>query len=133
MTAFAWPMPFHWAGTAIEGVVDVQGQELGELGGLACRQRQVLVEQLEAVGQRQEGADGDEGMTMGMLIFRQAPRVGTVDLGGLDQVAGNALQAGDVDDHHVTDLLPAHQDDQPDEAGLHPEARWLGCTAPAHR
>src|SRR5699024_4765554 len=39
-----------------------------------------------------------------------------VDLGGLDQVAGDALEAGHINDHHVADLLPAHQDDQADEA-----------------
>ena len=28
------------------------------------------------------------------------------------------MQAGNVNDHHVADLLPAHQDDQTDETGL---------------
>ena len=41
-----------------------------------------------------------------------------VDLGGFDQVAGHTLQAGHIDDHHIADLLPAHQDDQAHEACL---------------
>ena len=53
---------------------------------------------------------------MDLDLEQDLPAGGTVDLGGLDQVAGDALQAGHIDDHHVADLLPAHQDDQADEA-----------------
>src|SRR5699024_7063173 len=80
-------------------------------------QGHVLVKQLEAVGQRQEGADGDAGHDQGHLDLEQDLAAGgAVDLGGLDQVAGDALEAGHVNDHHVADLLPTHQDDQADEA-----------------
>ena len=106
-------------GAAVEGVVDVQGQHFTGVGGFACGQGNVLVEQFEAVGQGQEGADGHAGHDHGNLDLEQdLAVVGTVDLGGFDQVAGHALQAGNVNDHHVADLLPAHQDDQTDETGL---------------
>ena len=85
--------------------------------GITTGQCQVLVEQLEAVGQSQEHADGDGGHYVGDGDLEQGlPAVGTVDLGGFQHVLGNSLQAGDVDDHHVADLLPAHQDDQTPEA-----------------
>ena len=107
------------AGAAVEGVVDVQCQHFTCVGGLACGQGHVLVEQLEAVGQGQEGADGHAGHDHGDLDLEQdLAVVGTVDLSGFDQVAGHALQASHIDDHHVADLLPAHQDDQTDETGL---------------
>ena len=106
-------------GAAIEGVVDVQGQHFTGVGRFACGQSNVLVEQLKAVGQGQEGADGHAGHNHGNFDLEQDLAViGTVDLGGFDQVAGHALQAGNVNDHHVADLLPAHQDDQTDETGL---------------
>ena len=41
---------------------------------------------------------------------------------GLQHIGGQGLQAGDVDDHHVADLLPAHQDDQAPE----PVGRLIG-------
>ena len=106
-------------GAAIEGVVDVQGQHFTGVGRFASRQGNVLVEQLEAVGQSQERADGDAGHDHGQLDLEQDLAVrSTVDLGSLDQVTGHALQTGNVDDHHVADLLPAHQDDQTDKTGL---------------
>ena len=106
-------------GAAVEGVVDVQCQHFTCVGGFACGQGDVLVEQLEAVGQGQEGADGHAGHDHGNLDLEQdLAVVGTVDLSGLDQVAGHALKASHIDDHHVADLLPAHQDDQTDKTGL---------------
>ena len=106
-------------GAAIEGIVDVQGQHFTGVGRFACGQGNVLVEQLKAVGQGQEGADGDAGHDHGQLDLEQDLAVrSTIDLGSLDQVAGHALQTGHVDDHHITDLLPAHQNDQTDETGL---------------
>ena len=40
------------------------------------------------------------------------PAIRAVDLCGLDQVSGYGLQPRDIDDHHISDLLPRHQDDQ---------------------
>ena len=106
-------------GAAVEGVVDVQSQHFARVGGLTGGQGHVLVKELEAVGQGQEGADGDAGHDHGQLDLEQDLAIRrAVDLGGLDQVAGHALQTGNVDDHHVADLLPAHQNDQTDETGL---------------
>ena len=48
-------------GAAVEGVVDVQGQHFTGVGGFTGGQGHVLVKQLEAVGQGEEGADGDAG------------------------------------------------------------------------
>ena len=71
------------AGAAIERVVDVQSQHLAHVGGLAARQGNVLVKQLEAVGQGEERADGNAGHDHGKLDLEQdLPVVGTVDLGG---------------------------------------------------
>ena len=41
-----------------------------------------------------------------------------VDFGGFDDVAGNVLQAGNVNHHHVADKLPVGQDDQAPETVL---------------
>ena len=117
-------------GAAVEGVVDVQGQHFTGVGGFTGGQGHVLVEQLEAVGQGQEGADGHAGHDHGNLDLEQdLAVVGTVDLSGLDQVAGHALQAGHIDDHHVTDLLPAHQNDKAQEAvrGVQGKQRFFEC------
>ena len=106
-------------GAAVEGIVDVQGQHFTGVGGFTGGQGHVLVKQLEAVGQGEEGADGHTGHDHGDLDLEQdLAVVGTVDLGRLDQVAGHALQAGHIDDHHVTDLLPAHQDHQAHKTSL---------------
>ena len=79
----------------------------------------MLVEQLEAIGERQEGADGDRRHDIGNdHLEERLPLGGPVDLGRLDHVLGHRLESGDVDDHHVADLLPAHQDDQAPEAVL---------------
>ena len=57
------------------------------------------------------------GITMGILILNRiclafAPSI----LRGFDQIQRHVLQASNVDDHHVTDLLPAHQNDKAQEA-----------------
>ena len=40
---------------------------------------------------------------------------GSIDLSCLDQFSRDILDTGNVDDHHITDLLPAHQNDQSTE------------------
>ena len=44
------------------------------------------------------------------------PGPGPVDGGGLGQVPGDVLDAGDVNNHHVADHLPVHHRHQPPEA-----------------
>ena len=70
-------------GAAVEGVVDVQSQHFAGVGRLACGQGHVLVEQLEAVGQGQEGAWSHvngwtfckkEGATPSMALKDQCPK-----------------------------------------------------------
>ena len=100
---------------AAEKVI-LPGKHLRHLGRLTIGQRQVLVKELEGVGQCQEGADGDRrhyhgnGNTLQNLSFG-----GSIDLGCLDQFSRDILDTGNVDDHHITDLLPAHQNDQSPE------------------
>lgn len=83
----------------------------------AVGQGQVLVEHLESVGHRQEAAhrhrrhhqrDDDPAHN---LTVRCA-----IDLRGLDQISRQALEACNVDDHHIANLLPAHQNDHAPEA-----------------
>ena len=84
---------------------------------LATVQHEVLIKQLEAVGQRKEHADRDRRHDGGDDdIGQRMPAVGAVDLGRIDQIVRHILQAGNVNDHHVADLLPGHQDDQAPEA-----------------
>jgi len=45
-------------------------------------------------------------------VPERLPGGSAVDLRGLDQIVGHGLQSGDVDDHHIADLLPAHQYNQ---------------------
>ena len=118
------------AGVVVGGE-NVQRQHLGGLDGgaallhddgLAVGQGQVLVEQLEAVGQGEEHADGDGGHHVGDGDLEQGLGLGgAVDAGGLQHVLGHRLEPGDVDNHHVADLLPAHEDDEAPEAvfGVH--------------
>ena len=80
--------------------------------GLAAGEGQVLVEELEGIGQGQEQANGDGGHHVGNLDLEEdLAGGGAVDPGGFDVIRGNGLQARDIDDHHIADLLPAHQDD----------------------
>ena len=109
----------------VVGGVNVQRQQLClvELravlndAGQAAGQRQVLVEQLEGVGQSQEGAGGDGGHHVGDDDPEQRlAAAGTVNFSGLQHVSGDGLKPGNVNDHHVADLLPGHQNDQTPEA-----------------
>ena len=101
----------------IEGIINIECKELRLLGRLTACQGQVLVEHLEAVGQGQEGADRDRRHDHGDLDLEQdLGGSRSVDLRGLDQVSGNIVEACDVDDHHISDLLPAEQDDHAPEA-----------------
>ena len=85
---------------AIERVVDVERQELRELRGFACGEREVLVEELEAIGDGKEHADGDRGHHHGNGDTGELlPPVGTINLGCLENIVGNGLEASDVDDH----------------------------------
>ena len=43
------------------------------------------------------------------------PLGGAVDLGGFDHILRHGLKTGDVYDHHIAHLLPAHKDDQAPE------------------
>ena len=105
------------AGTRIERVVDVQGEHLGGVRRGATGKGEVLVEQLKAVGDGQEQADGDRRHQIGNLnLPERLPCRSAVNLGGLDVVRRNGLQTGDVDDHYVADLLPQGQDDKAPEA-----------------
>ena len=106
------------------GGVDVQSQKLGGVdldavlddGGSAAGQGHVLVEELEGIGQGQEGADGDGGHHVGDDDPDQAlPAVGAVDLGGFQRILRHSLQACDVNDHHIADLLPRDQNHQTPE------------------
>ena len=88
---------------------------------------EVLVEQLKAVGDGQEQADGDGRHQVGDLnLPKRLPCRSAIDLGGLDVVRRNGLQTGDVDDHHVADLLPQGQDDKAPEASGGVEGDKLG-------
>ena len=105
------------SGACVERVVDVVGQHHRLLCRLTGRQREVLVEQLEGVRQRQEGADRHAGHDHRDFDFEQnLAACCTVNACGLHQIHRHILQTGNIDDHHVADLLPAHKDDQPPEA-----------------
>ena len=56
-----------------------------------------------------------KGLTFGNYPFVLAAG-GTVNLGSFQHIFGNRLQTGNVDDHHVTDLLPGNQNHQTPEA-----------------
>ena len=100
----------------MEHITTAAAVRLLEEGTAAC-QRQVLIKQLEAVGQGQENADGEGTHHVGDGDLPQhLPAVGTVDTGGLQHILRNGLQTGDIDDHHIADLLPAHQNNQSPEA-----------------
>ena len=119
----------------VEGVVDVQSQHFCRFDGgavclddkrLAGGQGQVLVEELESVGQAQEGADRDGGHHVRDRHAEQGLGLcGAVDFCRLQHVFRHRLQSCDIDDHHIPDLLPAHQDDESPEAvfGLQQDRR----------
>ena len=97
--------------------------------GLAVVQRQVLVKELEGVRQRQEGADRDGRHDAGNGdLGQRLPAACAVYPGGFKQVVGHALQAGDVDYHHIAYLLPGHQYEQADKAVFC--RKQYGCPVP---
>lgn len=108
------------------GVDDVQSQHFRglddvavsqRLKGRAAREGQVLVIELEAVGQGQERADGDRRHDVRDCdVPERFPAGRTVDLCGLQHILRDCLQACDINDHHIAYLLPAHEDDQSPEA-----------------
>lgn len=109
----------------VEGVDDIQRQHFGGLNDLAALldkgsaggQRQVLVVQLKGIGQGQEGADGNGGHHIGNgNLPQRLPAVGAINACRLQHILRYALQPCHINDHHVTDLLPAHQYDQAPEA-----------------
>lgn len=94
------------AAAGVKCVVDVQGQHLRGLDHAAVRllqertaagKGQVLIKQLEAVGQGQEDADGEGAHHIGDGdLPQQLPAVGAVDAGGLQHILRNGLQSGDI-------------------------------------
>ena len=55
------------AGAGVEVVVDIQSQHLSGVVGVAAGEGQVLVEELNGIGEGEEGADGDRGHDIGSL------------------------------------------------------------------
>ena len=46
---------------------------------------------------------------------QRLPAVGTVDASSLHHILGHRLKTSDVNDHHIADLLPGHQNHQTPE------------------
>ena len=98
--------------------VDVQCQHFGHVCRFPGSQSQVLVEQFEGIGDGQEQTDGDGGHNHGQLYLEQGLHGRcAIDLSCFHQFRRNVLKTCHVNDHHVTDLLPSHQDDQTPVAG----------------
>ncbi|CRH92196.1 Uncharacterised protein [Chlamydia trachomatis] len=101
----------------VERVNDVQSNHLGHVERLAVRQCEVLVVELERVGERQEQADGDRRHDhRDGHVTKNRPLSCAINFGCFNEFLRNTLKTGDVDDHHVADHLPVDQDDQTDEA-----------------
>ena len=65
----------------------------------------------------EQGAGGDGGHHVGDDDPEQRlAAAGAVDLSRLQHISGYGLKSGNVNDHHVADLLPGHQNDQTPEA-----------------
>ena len=80
--------------------------------GLARRKCEVLVKEFKAVGNSQEQANGNGWHQVRNLYFPQSlPCSGSINLSCFKIIAWNRLKAGNIDDHHVADLLPERQDD----------------------
>ena len=87
--------------------------------GLSAGKGQVLIEELEAIGKGEEGADGDGGHHVrDGDPPKGLPAAGAIDLGRLQHIIRDSLQAGDINNHHIADLLPAHEDHKAPEAVL---------------
>ena len=122
-TALAWPGPLELEVlelTMLSASISVVLMTLPSASVCerrTARQGQVLVIELEAVGQRQEGADGDGRHDVRDGDMPQGlPAGSAVDLCGLEHILRDGLQTRDINDHHIADLLPAHQYDEAPEA-----------------
>ena len=45
-------------------------------------------------------------------VFKDLPRIRAIDLGCFDQFCRDTLDPRDINDHHITNHLPIHQNDQ---------------------
>ena len=109
----------------VVGGIDIQSQQFGDVDlgtvlnhtGKTTGESQVLVEHFEGVGQGQESTGGDGGHHIGNDHLEQglASR-GTVHFGGFQHILRQGLKAGNVNNHHVADLLPSHQNYQAPES-----------------
>ena len=111
----------HALGFQGVGIDDVQGQHFrgvdDSVVGATVGQGQVLVVELEGVGQGQEGANGDGRHDIGNDDVPQGLPLGsTVDLRSLQHIHRHRLKSGDINNHHIADLLPGHKDDETPEA-----------------
>ena len=80
---------------------------------ISTGQSQVLIKELEGVGQCQKYTDGDRRHYHRKLYLPEGlPPGSSIDLCCLDQIIRYILKSCNIDDHHVTNLLPAHEDDQ---------------------
>ena len=121
------------AGAGVEVLINVQRQHFRCVVGCAAGQCQVLVKELEGVGQGQEGADGDGGHHIGNLNSEQNLVGGSaVNPGSLDVVRGDGLQTGDVNNHHIANLLPAHQHNHAPETGGDVQRQQRLCQQTQH-
>lgn len=112
---FGLAHPFE-VGPGVEGVVDVEGEHLRLPGGIARCQGKVLVEDFKAAGQGEKGTDRNRRHHRGKNnAFEANPAVCSVDLGRFDQVTVDRLDSGDVDHHHISDILPVRQGNEPPE------------------
>ena len=72
---------------------------------------------LKRIGQGQECTDRNGGhYHRNCHVFQNLSGGRTVNLCSLDQISRDILNSGNVNDHHIADLLPAHQDNQSPEA-----------------
>lgn len=105
------------ADTRIEGVEDVQSQHFCLVVRSTVCECQVLIVKFEAVCQRQEHADRDAWhYGRNDDLEQRCPAVCSVNGSRFQHVAGDVLDCSNVDDHHVSDVLPVHEDDKAPEA-----------------
>ena len=107
------------SGAGVERVGDVECKTFRHARRRAVGQCEVLVEELETVGHGEERAHGDARHHQRDDDLEHGLRAACAVHGSrFEHVGGQRLHAGDVDDHHVADLLPTDQDDQAPEAVL---------------
>ena len=105
--SFGLPDPFHTSGS-VEGSIDIERDQLGIIGWSTIGQCKVLIECLESVGYGQECAHRDAGHHKGQNHAPQCLTLtGTIHLRSFDDIPRQSLQPGDINNHHVADLLPA--------------------------